>query len=261
MHYMGGKSKLGSSIAEVINHHISTKNINTYLEPFVGALWVLQNVRAPNRTASDANYPLITLYKAIQEGWEPPDEVSEETYNWYKEQAKYNYENVKDDPMLAFVGIGVSFYGKWFGGFARDKKGSNYAKRAKNSLLKKMKNCMDVKFYHGTFDQFNPKESVVYCDPPYSGTTSYDAIGYFDHEKFWLTMIHWANNNVVLVSEYSIPRWVNYSLPMSEEIGTDMHTKSGKDKRVENLYRIFPPGVTPDDDTNLNNNVYEKYFH
>ena len=46
-----------------------------------------------------------------------------------------------------------------------------------------------------------PKGAVVYCDPPYKGTTKY--LGDFDHEAFY----HWAltRDYPVFISEYAMP--------------------------------------------------------
>jgi hypothetical protein len=46
---------------------------------------------------------------------------------------------------------------------------------------------------------------LVYCDPPYRGTTGY-ATGAFDHDAFWETARAWSRAGaVVLVSEYAAP--------------------------------------------------------
>ena len=65
------------------------------------------------RCASDVNRPLITMYKALQDGWIPPSTVTEEMY------AEYKGIQDAEDPLTAFIGIGCSFSGKWFGGYAR----------------------------------------------------------------------------------------------------------------------------------------------
>ena len=44
--------------------------------------------------------------------------------------------------------------------------------------------------------------SVVYCDPPYLGTTGYKTGG-FDHERFWEWAEAVSEHSTVFVSEYS----------------------------------------------------------
>ena len=54
-----------------------------YFEPFVGGGWVLQEMSG-DRIASDGNKALIAMYQALQDGWIPPDFVSEDEYNQVK---------------------------------------------------------------------------------------------------------------------------------------------------------------------------------
>ena len=60
--------------------------------------------------------------------------------------------------------------------------------------------CLDYK------DVIIPKGSVVYADPPYAKTTGYDKIvGEFNHEEFWEYMRKISKDNIVLISEYTMP--------------------------------------------------------
>lgn len=50
-----------------------------------------------------------------------------------------------------------------------------------------------------------PSNSIIYCDPPYKGTTSYKTEK-FNHVKFW----QWCrdkvkNGHIVFISEYNAP--------------------------------------------------------
>ena len=45
---------------------------------------------------------------------------------------------------------------------------------------------------------------VVYCDPPYEGTTGYKT-GAFDHTEFWAWCRKTAERNSLFVSEYNAP--------------------------------------------------------
>lgn len=197
MQYMAGKSRIRKFIARDIE--LLRKGGQPYFEPFVGGAWVLQEVSG-KRTASDGNKALITMYKELQNGWVPPDFVSEEEYK--------KYQSTKDDndPMTAFVGIGCSFSGKWFGGYARSEGKSCYASGSRNSLLKQLPLIKDVEFIYGNFDEHNPSGNMIYCDPPYLGTTKY---GYFKDSfntgHFWDVMREWSKTNTVLISEYDAP--------------------------------------------------------
>lgn len=224
--YLGGKSRTWKQICAFLE---SVRKPNqTYLEPFVGGAWVLQGMSG-NRIASDYNQSLITLYKSLQQGWNPPTEVSLELYK--DVQAKKDPLN----PLTAFVGFGCSYSGKWFGGLARDGSGRNYALNAYNSLMKKARTFNGVEFLHKSYLDYNPNGYLVYCDPPYQNTTGYGAVGDFDTDLFWNTMREWSKSNTVVISEYQAPSDFECVLEISTK--TDMRMKNGtKDQRVERLF-------------------------
>lgn len=227
MRYFGGKARTWKQISKLINE--VNKENKPYLEPFVGGAWVLQGVKATKRYAADANKALITLYQSLQNGWVPPDDLSKEEYNHLKA--------LKDgsDPLTAFAGFGCSFGGKWFGGYAKSGD-RNYAKNAKNSLMKKVANLGGVVFKCESYDKLNPNDMVIYCDPPYQNTTGYGAIGSFDHELFWEVMREWAKNNTVLISEYNAPE--DFEPILEIKTKTDIRTKTGKENRIEKVFKL-----------------------
>lgn len=225
MQYLGGKSRTYKEICAFLES--IRKPNQPFVEPFCGACWVTQGMSNP-RYASDANEALITMYKALQNGWTPPSDVSEEYYTNLKTK-----QDVKD-PLTAFVGFGCSFGGKWFGGYARGTEGRNYAANAHNSLMKKKDSLHDVKFKHQSYKDINVNNCLIYCDPPYANTTGYGAVGEFNSAEFWSTMRDWCETNTVVVSEYTAPE--DFVCVWSKETKTDMHTKSGKEPRVERLF-------------------------
>jgi DNA adenine methylase len=194
MQYMGGKHRLAKQIVERIEHY---RRGRRYLEPFVGGGHILERVpQGAGRMAGDANVALINLYDSVQLGWEPPDTLTKE--EWLELRERMNPE----DPMTAFAGIGCSFMGMWFGGYA------NFAARTKRTLLRQRKLFEDVIFHAGSFDAvWYPEDALVYCDPPYANTAGYPgAGGTFDHAYFWDTLRLWAERGcTVLVSEYTAP--------------------------------------------------------
>ena len=198
MRYLGGKFRIQKEIAEVINE-LKNKN-QTYFEPFVGSCWIIQNIQG-KRIASDGCVPLIAMYRKLQKGWIPPEEVSkEEYYFWKKSKRIFN-------PMKAFVGFGCSFKGKYYGGYARSNKKRNYCLNARNSLLKKLPLIKDVNFIFGNYQEHQPKDLFIYCDPPYKNTTNYNYFKQnFNHKLFWNTIRIWSKQNQVIVSEYQAPK-------------------------------------------------------
>jgi DNA adenine methylase len=193
MRYLGGKYKIRKQISCYLE---SVRGGRDYLEPFVGSAAVLQEMRGA-RTASDSNKALITMYKALQEGWLPPDSITEEMY------AHYRMTQDEDDPLTAFIGIGCSFGGKWFGGYARGGIKRNYAREAKSSLVKLVPFIKDVHFNTCSYSDYTPKNMLIYCDPPYEDTTGYG--NNFDSLSFWNVMREWSENNIVVISEFKAP--------------------------------------------------------
>jgi DNA adenine methylase len=194
MKFLGGKSRIGYSIANYINL-LHQERGQEVLEPFCGGLNVTRHIKGP-RIASDVHITLILLYQAMQQGWEPPDTVSEGQYAYYKDFGN------PSDPMTAFIGYGCSFSGKWFGGYARGD-GRNFADEARRSLLSKMTTCKDATFEFNNYKYLTPKNKLIYCDPPYADTTEYQQP--FNNEEFWEIMRVWSRDNTVLISEYKAP--------------------------------------------------------
>ena len=73
-----------------------------------------------------------------------------------------------------FVGFGCSFGGKWFGGYARNKTGTNYALQSKKSLMKDINTLMNARFICEDYrNVYLPDNCVIYADPPYNGCLLY----------------------------------------------------------------------------------------
>ena len=150
--------------------------------------------------SSDACLPLISLYKAVQEGWDPPTEVSKETYM----AAKLLPDT---DPMKAFCGFGCSFGGKWFGGYAKGFNGPlTYPQLAARNVTR------NVLVPNISFDEIDfclqpckYTQAIIYCDPPYKNTTNYSAIGKFNYDLFTNKVLEWSKFTNIFVSEYSFP--------------------------------------------------------
>ena len=195
--YFGGKAKIAKYIVPFLESQ--RKDNQSYLEPFVGGANIVCKMTG-ERYAYDYNEYLIEMYKAVQQGYELPNELNEEQYKYIK--------NNKDEnkALSGFVGFGCSFAGKWFGGYARDKRKScDFAFTSKNGLLNKMSTMQDVKFEWKDYKTLQPKGFLIYCDPPYANTTKYTGTPDFDTEIFWDIMREWSKDNDVYISEYNAP--------------------------------------------------------
>lgn len=156
MQYMGGKSRIARSIAEIINEipRWKIKNCQThcsdnhagcggdcFVSLFCGSCAVESKVQGFSRKIlNDRHEYLIAMLQGVQQGYNLPEHITPEQYQYIR-------ENKDADPVLAgFVGFGCSFGGKWFGGYARNKTGTNYAEQSKRSLLKDMATLQDAQF-------------------------------------------------------------------------------------------------------------------
>ena len=196
MQYFGGKSKIATQIASLIADLRSPEQL--YVEPFIGGGSVFHLIPGP-KIGNDARNSLIDMYLALLDGWEPPLEVSEELY-------KLAREGQLPPHLTAFIGFGCSFSGKWFGGYARNRRGDNYAAQSANSLKKKIRGFREAELLSVDYRNLQiPDGSIVYCDPPYSGTTGYSGLGTWNSDDFWESARKWSASNIVLISEYSAP--------------------------------------------------------
>ena len=197
--YQGGKARTAKPISEKILEY--GKDCTNFVSLFCGSCAVETKVTEKfNKTVCNDNHKyLIDLYHSLQNGWIPPENIT-------KEQYQYIRDNKDENPALAgFVGFGCSYSGKWFGGYARNSIGRNYAKNAKNTLLRDITCLKDVKFTCKDYRKVEiPKNTVVYCDPPYENTTKYSNEN-FDTNVFWDYMRKISENNVVLISELKAP--------------------------------------------------------
>lgn len=200
MRYFGGKKLLANDITTVLSSY--RKEGQVYIEPFVGGGWVLVKM-VGERKAMDKNPYLIDMWQSLQKGWSPPDNISEELYNFIKENRD---SKAIPKALIAFIGFGCSFGGKWFGGYGRDAGGRNYAKEAKNSLLRKVPHIKDVDFECKDYVELDVKDCLIYCDPPYDGCADYTQTGRFNSKEFWEVARQWRlQGNTVIVSEYNAP--------------------------------------------------------
>ena len=179
MRYLGGKSKLAKPIATTIYNTCDCTDV--YIEPFVGGGSILCEL-APmfgECLACDNQQDLILLWQALKDGWIPPSVLSQAQYDELKQSLP--------SALRGFAGFPCSFGGKWFGGLAKGgfAKGEprNHIDEGKRNCLKQSTKISNVNFVCCDYRQIEPDPgNVIYCDPPYMGTTGYGSN--FDHEIF-----------------------------------------------------------------------------
>lgn len=198
MQYVGGKARSASWLKSVVSPW--AVNCHTYLEPFIGggnALRVLGDM-CPVVLASDADADLMLLWKAVASGWVPPQTISKEKY--------YSLMKAAPSPLRTFAGFGCSFGGKWFAGYASNRRGDNYCRAAARSIAELAPVLKKAGLRTCEYHSWEPGSGwIVYCDPPYKGTTGYKQE--FDHFTFWEIMRRWScAGALVFVSEYHAPQ-------------------------------------------------------
>ena len=201
MRYLGGKCKEANRILEVVLRDRQPDQL--YVEPFVGGCNVIDKVPGP-RWGNDFNNKLITMWQAVRDGWVPPETVTEDEYRTIRQDPCTS----RDATVLhAFVACAGSWGGKWWGGYARGE-GRNFIAEGRRHVLKQAPKLADVVFTAGSYADLDvPYGSLVYCDPPYKGTTAYKGTGVWDPAAFWA----WARLQVegngcrVFVSEFEAP--------------------------------------------------------
>lgn len=185
--YVGSKNRISKYIVPIIQKCIDENNVKTYYEPFVGGANMIDKIKCENRIGNDIHKELIAMWNEIQNGWEIPLHISEEEYNKVR-------NNKKDYPdyYVGLIGFNATFGSKYFGGYARGFKADKVTPRdipneALRNLSEQIPNIQNIKFLCSDYrnnEYANLRDAVIYCDPPYQGTTKY-ATDSFDYDMFW----------------------------------------------------------------------------
>jgi len=209
--YHGGKQRIGARIADIIlqiyeDAASNGARIQGYCEPFCGMCGVYKHVPARLNAkleylAGDINKSLIIMWNSLKKGWRPPTTCTVSEYNKLKQSKAAS-------ALAGFVGHAYSYRGRYFGTYFRDNKNYVHTVADIAALLK------SVKFTHGQYEQFGHLTNyIIYCDPPYKNTDHRYSDGtkttHFNHDAFWKWCTKMARNNIVLVSEYTIPKNIN----------------------------------------------------
>lgn len=227
MVYMGSKARIIKHFLPLLE--LQLPNAKGYVEPFVGGANVIQHVVHPNRFGLDNNKYLIALLKYAQVLSNPlPATITEEEYNQVRDN-----KDTYPDWYVGLVGFCATFGGKWFNGYARTQ-GRDIPRERINNLNRQRICLQGIEFAVKDFTEITDLDGfVIYCDPPYKGTTKYKDS--FDHELFWKTAEKWAKSNTVFVSEYNAP--LHWSCVWEYPVTTMLNKKNYKTD-VERLFTL-----------------------
>lgn len=234
MKYLGGKAKVARHIAPFIDAELLVRG--HLVEPFVGGFNLVPSLRcAASAECSDVHAGLIALLKAVQSGAVMPDELSEHEY------ARLRFVEDWSDPLTAFAAFGCSFGGKEWGGYARGQGSTgprNYAAESSRLLQTKRRSMAGVVFRCSNYQSLAPASCVVYCDPPYRGTTGYKT-GAFDYAAFYAWCEAAARRNcAVFVSEFTAPP--HWTVLWSRERKISVSGMKDSLSKTETLYKVTP---------------------
>lgn len=230
MVYMGSKSRIAKDLVPILTKNL-TKN-RYYVEPFAGGMNMMCNIKHSKRLASDKNNYLIAMWRLLLGGYEFPQEISKQVYDfWRNKFNKRGFEGNGDtleEAIIGWVGFMGSFNGRFFdGGYAGDAKGrEDYIGEHIRNTLSQVDKLKGVEFECGSYETLEiPDNSIIYNDIPYKGTTQYSISKNFDHEKFW----QWCRyktreGNDVLVSEYQAPE--DFVCVWEKKVTNAMNTKN-----------------------------------
>lgn len=232
MKYMGSKNRIAKHILPIMLKYRTPEM--TWVEPFVGGANMIDKVEG-KRIGADLNKYLIKALRLIRD--EPtaiPDLITEDDYQKAKDEMVL-------DGLTGFIGFAMSFGGKWFGGYRRDVAGTKgcienmktQTRRSKQNAIEQSKKLKGVGFVNSDYRSLDlPPNSLIYCDPPYEGTTKYK--DGFNHADFWNWCREKANEgHKVFVSEYNAPE--DFECLWEMEVNTTISKQQGK-KDVEKLF-------------------------
>ncbi len=148
------------------------------------------------------------------------------------------------DSFVGWVGFNCSYSGKFLSGYAgktKTKLGTvrDYQAEAHKNVAKQLPLLEGVEFTYGNYWEIEiPPQSIIYCDPPYQGTSKYNKIESFNHDRFWKWCDEMVENgHQVFVSEYNAPEGWNCVWQKDAKSSLSANGKQGFSKlSIEKLF-------------------------
>jgi len=220
--YMGSKNRIAKHIIPIMLKYRS----DWWVEPFVGGGNIIDKVTG-NRLGADNDPNVISALTAIR------DNLNELPKN-NKEFTEHDYKNISNYKFKGYAGFVFSYGGKWLGGWRRGG-ARDYVAESYRSAVKQSPNLQGVKLLNVSYKDLEiPDRSLIYCDPPYQGTTKYK--NKFNHVEFW----QWCRDktkegHTVFVSEYNAPDY--FECMWQGEIVSSLTKDTGSKRGLEKLFR------------------------
>ena len=233
MKYMGSKARIAKHILPIMLEEAEKHGITTWVEPFVGGANMIDKVPDRfERIGYDLNDHTIHAAIGVRDFINDfPESVSKEEYSLLKGTAP-NY-------ITSWIRFHCSFGAKFEGGYASNSRGVNYCMEGRGNLKKQSALIKNVKFICDSYENLDFENCLIYCDPPYQGSTPYKT-GSFNHEHFFNWCREQAKKNVVFVSEYKAPD--DFIEVWSGDVltGFASQRKKATHNAVEKLFKVNP---------------------
>lgn len=237
MKYMGSKNRIATKIIPIL---LESKPLNFY-DLFCGGLNLSDKINQQNLFsqkvniyANDKNKYLIALWKGLQNGITPIENITKDLYSNARTEF-YNNTNIYfSDFEIGWIGFAASFNGRFFdGGYSGITNDRNYIKEQINNIKKQIPLIKDFNFLNLDYKDVEIMEnSVIYCDIPYKNTKQYS--NKFNHLEFW----EWCRAKSkqgfkIFISEYDAPN--DFKCIWQKEIKSFMKP-SRAELRIERLF-------------------------
>ena len=242
MKYLGGKSKIVGNILPIM---LNNYNGDTFVDVFCGGCSVIENV--PNtyrRIANDKQKYLVAMWKSLTNDKMFPMHIEKSLYDKVRDCA-YGRNCDFDDDFVGWVGFMASFNGRFVdAGYSghnvllKSGKKRDYITENINNTLKQVDKLKGVEWHYGDYFECPiPKNSLIYCDPPYCGTKQYMTSKNFDYEMFydWCRAMK-EDGHTVFISEYNMPS--DFKCIWEKEITNSMNPTITK-KLIERLFTLW----------------------
>lgn len=211
MAYVGSKARLAPIFIPLFNSIIERKNCTIYIEPFVEGGNIFDGISCDEKIGYDKSKTLIALFnQGIEDLSKIPEQCDKELWD----KAKSEYRQLSPQTLPDYLIGAVQFFGSYGakgfqGGWANNINGRIYYNERYRNFKKQMERLRNTggKFINAEYQNIEiPNNAFVYCDPPYSGTISYDFEDkYFNHTVYWNWVREISKRAYVICSEQSCP--------------------------------------------------------
>ena len=227
MKYMGSKNRIAKHLLPIM---LENRNGRTWVEPFVGGANMIDKVEG-KRIGADLNKYLVKALCLVRD---EPNKIPQNNKEYTEEMFDVAKKGDLSNPIDCFAMFQYTFGSKFKDCWAKNKRGTDYVKECVKNVLIQSKNIQDVEFVHSSYQDLEiPTNSLIYCDPPYEGTTKYK--DGFSHAEFW----EWCRTKTkeghqVFISEYNAPS--DFKSIYSKEVNSSLTKDTRSKKANEQLF-------------------------